>query len=302
MKGARLCMLVSVAVGAMLAGSSTVALAQRGSDPILSLGVQTAGKSDPKLSAVLRESLAKSGEMMVQDGKLTAGERLCTNSECMSQLAGREGAKFVVSAQLRPNGPASQNLTLVVYDVVRRVPHDEHALCDRCSPELLNRALTELAERSLRNYRDRVALLNAPTTPAPAAPGTTEPALTPAPTPAPATPAPAVAATPVSSEPATNSEDFWGRMPRNRKIAAGILGGALLLTLIPTVALHATDGQETSLSCSSAPCILHNQPLYIGGYALSGALALGLTLTIVWPTGKGSAATTTASTNAVEVK
>jgi len=103
----------------------------------------------------------------------------------------------------------------------------------------------------------------------------------------------------VASEPASSSEDFWSRMPKNRKIAAGILGGALLLTLVPTVALHATDGQETGLSCSSAPCILHNQPLYIGGYALSGALAVGLTLTILWPTGKGSSSTTA---SAVEVK
>jgi hypothetical protein len=271
---------------------------------VLSLGVQSSGKYDAKLSAMLRDSLAKGGELLVQDARVTAPERLCTNAECMTQLGSREGAKLVVSTQLRPSGPNSQYLTTVVFDVARRVPHDEHGLCDRCSPDLLSRTIAELAERSLRNYRERVSVLGAPTAPtpltapqsaAPAAPGTSEPPL---PAAAPATPAaPTPAVTP--SEPAASSEDFWSRMPKNRKIVAGILGGALLLALVPTVALHATDGQETGLACAKAPCVLHNQPLYIGGYALSGALAVGLTLTILWPTGKGSA-TTTAS--AVEVK
>jgi len=300
MTGARLSLIVSAA--ALLALLPASASAQRGSDPVLSLGVQSAGKFDAKLSAGLRESLAKSGELLVQDVKVTPAERLCTNAECMTQLGGREGAKLVVSTQLRPSGAGSQYLTTVVFDVARRVPHDEHGVCDRCSPELLNRAISELAERSLRNYRERVAVLAAPapTAAAPmAAPGTAEPPM-PAPAATPSSPGQAVAATPApAGEPATNSEDFWARMPKNRKIAAGILGGALLLPLIPTVALHATDGQETGLSCSSAPCILHNQPLYIGGYALSGALAVGLTLTILWPTGKGSSSTTA---SAVEVK
>jgi hypothetical protein len=302
MKGVRLSVIVSAA--ALLLALPTMAWAQRGTDPVLSLGVQSSGKYDAKLSAMLRDSLAKGGELLVQDARVTAPERLCTNAECMTQLGSREGAKLVVSTQLRPSGPNSQYLTTVVFDVARRVPHDEHGLCDRCSPDLLSRTIAELAERSLRNYRERVSVLGAPTAPtpltappsaAPAAPGTSEPPL---PTAAPATPAaPTPAVTP--SEPAASSEDFWSRMPKNRKIIAGVLGGALLLALVPTVALHATDGQETGLACAKAPCVLHNQPLYIGGYALSGALAVGLTLTILWPTGKGSA-TTTAS--AVEVK
>lgn len=304
MKGVRLSVIVSAA--ALLLALPTMAWAQRGTDPVLSLGVQSSGKYDAKLSAMLRDSLAKGGELVVQDGRVTAAERLCTNAECMTQLGSREGAKLVISTQLRPSGPNSQYLTTVVFDVARRVPHDEHGLCDRCSPDLLSRTIAELAERSLRNYRERVSVLAAPVAPtplstapgaAPTAPGTSEPPL---PTAAPATPAPAAPTPAVTSgEPVSSSEDFWSRMPKNRKIAAAILGGALLLTLVPTVALHATDGQETGLACAKAPCVLHNQPLYIGGYALSGALAVGLTLTILWPTGKGSA-TTTAS--AVEVK
>jgi hypothetical protein len=299
MKGARLPLIVSAA--ALLALLPALASAQRGSDPVLSLGVQSSGKYDAKLSAGLRDALAKSGELLVQDGKVTPAERLCTNAECMTQLGSREGAKLVVSTQLRPSGAGSQYLTTVVFDVTRRVPHDEHGVCDRCSPELLSRAISELADRSLRNYRERVAVLAAPAAAAASpvtAPGTAEP-----PTPAPAAAAPAApapAAAPANaSEPVSSSEDFWARMPKNRKIIAGVLGGALLLTLIPTVALHATDGQETGLSCGSAPCILNNQPLYIGGYALSGALAVGLTLTILWPTGKGSSSKTA---SAVEVK
>ena len=296
MNGARLSLLVSAA--ALLALVPTSAWAQRGSDPVLALGVQSSGKYDAKLSTALRDALAKSGELLVQDGKVTAADRLCTNAECMTQLGNREGAKLVVSTQLRPSGAGSQYLTTVVFDVARRVPHDEHGVCDRCSPELLSRTISDLAERSLRNYRERVAVLAPPAAAPMTQPGTAEPP-TPAPAASPVTPPATEAPAAAASEPATNSEDFWSRMPKNRKIAAGILGGALLLTLIPTVALHATDGQETGLGCASAPCILNNQPLYIGGYALSGALAVGLTLTILWPSGKGSS-TTTAS--AVEVK
>ena len=297
MNGARLSLLVSAA--ALLALVPTSVWAQRGSDPVLALGVQSSGKYDVKLSAGLRDALAKSGELLVQDGKVTAADRLCTNAECMTQLGNREGAKLVVSTQLRPSGAGSQYLTTVVFDVARRVPHDEHGVCDRCSPELLSRTISDLAERSLRNYRERVAVLTPPAAAPMTLPGTAEPP-TPAPAVAAATPPATEAPAATASEPATNSEDFWSRMPKNRKIAAGILGGALLLTLIPTVALHATDGQETGLACSSAPCILHNQPLYIGGYALSGALAVGLTLTILWPSGNKGSSSTTAS--AVEVK
>jgi len=163
MKGARLSLIVSAA--ALLALVPASVWAQRGSDPVLSLGVQASGKYDPKLSASLREALTKGGELLVQDGKVSPAERLCTNAECMTQLGGREGAKLVLSTQLRPSGAGSQYLTTVVFDVTRRVPHDEHGVCDRCSPELLNRAISELAERSLRigdmvrvdNFDGRVA-------------------------------------------------------------------------------------------------------------------------------------------------
>ena len=233
--------------------------------------------------------------------------RRATLHKCggMTQLGSREGAKLVISTQLRPSGPNSQYLTTVVFDVARRVPHDEHGLCDRCSPDLLSRTIAELAERSLRNYRERCRFsrlqLRPPllTAPASAAPAAREPRSHPSD----GGTGPADPSSPDAGGHAERAcdqqRDFWSRMPKNRKIAAGISAVPCSLHLFRTVALHATDGQETGLACGSAPCVLHNQPLYIGGYALSGALAVGLTLTILWPTGKGSA-TTTAS--AVEVK
>lgn len=286
-------------------------------EPLLFLGALKAGKPEPRLSAAVRDSLARAGERLLPD-KLVPAERTCSNAECLAQLGAREGARLVVTVKAEDSGPGSQYLTALIYDTKRRVPHDEYALCDRCAPELLVHGMNQLITRSLTNYRSRLALFAggtgqpaqaaatqaaqtatqvAPTQAAQAAATQAGPAVTQgtaaaqaaaqAAVPTPTTPVattPGGELTPPAPEP--KHDDFFAKWPKNRKIAAVVLGGLLVATLIPTIALHATDNSETGMACGASRCVLKNSPLYIPGYAISGALAVGLGLTFAWPTPK----------------
>ena len=124
------------------------------------------------------------------------------------------------------------------------------------------------------------------------------------PRPPPPEPAPKVAPKSPPSSTATNS-GFLSRMPAKRKVAAGVLGGLLVAALIPTVALLVTDGQYTTvLSCgeTTLPCRLQNKPLYVGGFVLSSALAVGIGLTFLWPLPKPGSPMSPAATTPKEGK
>jgi hypothetical protein len=60
--------------------------------------------------------------------------------------------------------------------------------------------------------------------------------------------------------------------------------------------LTATDGLDTPLGCAlrtdvlQDKCVLKNKPLYATGYALTGALAVGIGFTLFWPTKSNSSA------------
>jgi len=275
---------------AMLAPSP--AAAQRGSETVLLLGVQRGGKVDSKLTHSLYDALAKSGESMVKENALAAGERLCGNEECLSQLASREGAKVVLGVQLQDTSPTSQYVTMLLFDVERRVPSEERTICDKCTPTQLLSALVDLSDRSLRSFRDKRTVqgqTQAAGTPAPALPPGTEGAASSQPGTAP----PLLPATSLPSSPGAGNGDAFSRWSPRRKVAAGVLTGLLVAALIPTIALHVTDGQDTSvLSCGDTArfCRLQNLPLYATGYAISGALAIGLGITFLWPTAKPTTA------------
>ena len=77
MKGVRLSVLASAA--ALLLALPTMAWAQRHRSGALA-GVQSSGKYDAKLSAMLRDSLAKAVSSWCRM-RVNAAERLCTNAE-----------------------------------------------------------------------------------------------------------------------------------------------------------------------------------------------------------------------------
>ena len=73
-----------------------------------------------------------------------------------------------------------------------------------------------------------------------------------------------------------------------RKLIAGILGGIGVATLVASIALHATDGNATSIDCSAGGamakvCVLDNKVAYTLGYAVTSALAVSVGMTLFWP-------------------
>lgn len=290
---------------ALLSSRPASVHAQRGQEGVLLLSVQRNGKVDAKLTHAVYAHLLKVGEAMTRENSLAAPERLCSNEECQSQLASREGAKAVLSSMVQDNGPSSLYVTVTLFDADSRNVSDEKTICDHCTPQQLLSAISDLSDQSLRTYRERKAGSQAQTQAA-AAPSSQTSGQTPtqspeaaqsAPTgsegmPAPAAGAPAAAAPALTTTPA-GAGDYISRWSPRRKIAAGVLTGLLIATLIPTVALHVMDGSPTTvISCQSANnfCVLHNLPLYAAGYAISGALAIGLGITFGWPTPKSSSA------------
>ncbi len=288
------------------------ASAQGSGETLLLVGVQRAGKVDPKLSRALYDYLTKHGESLLKDNVLAPPERLCTNDECLGQLTSREGAQVAIVGQIQEGSPTSLYLTMRLFDDERRQSLEERSICEKCTAQQLSGAIFDLSDRLLRTYRDKKAASNAPPPPvatAPTAPANAgaspvgtppTPDLSPAGAAAP-TAAPPPAAAPLTIErsaPSTGS-DFFGRWSRQRRIAAGVLSGLLVAALIPSVALQATDGTETTLiGCTSAAnyCVLQNKPFYITGYAVSGALAVGLAITFLLPTSKPAAAAQSAGT------
>lgn len=271
----------------------TQATAQRGADSVLFLAVQRGGKVDVRLSHAFFEHLTKSGESLIKENALLPPERQCSNEECYSQLASREGAKVVLSAQTQDAGAGRVYMTVSLFDADGRTTIDEKTLCERCSGPQLSTALFDLGDRLLLRYREQKAVQAAQQPAQSAAPPANAASEA-------ATNTNQVAPAPLSTDLAaprtTDPGDFFSRWSRNRKIAAGVLSGLLIATLIPTVALHVTDGSETSLiGCTSAAnfCVLQNKPIYAAGYAISGALAIGLAITFAWPSPKPASANQT---------
>src|SRR5262245_23027416 len=97
---------------ALLSSRPAPVHAQRGQKGVLLIGVQRNGKVDAKLTHAVYAHLLKVGEAMTRENSLAAPERLCSNEECQSQLASREGAKAVLSSMVQDNGPSSLYVTV----------------------------------------------------------------------------------------------------------------------------------------------------------------------------------------------
>jgi hypothetical protein len=270
--------------------------AQRGSETVLLVGVQRMGRLDSRLTHALYEALTSHGELLIGENALAPPERSCNNEECLSQLSSREGAKLAVAVTVQDTaGPSSPYLTVYVFDEALRTLTEERSGCPKCNPQQLGAALSDLSDQALRNYREKRAGQAAATAPAPTAPAAAPPAAPPPQTgegTAPGLPLPPPPTTVGSSAPSPDSGvsvDFFSRWSPKRRMAAALLTGLLVAAVIPTVALQATDGSSTTLIGCSNPqgfCVLQNKPLWITGYSISGALAVGLAVTFLIPTSK----------------
>ena len=290
------CWFVSGLLGLLLLVPS-LAVAQRGSETVLLLSVLRGGKVDAKLTHALYDHLAKAGERLTRENALMGPERLCGNEECMTQLASREGAKVVLGVQIQDTGPSNQYVTMMLFDADQHATSEERTICSKCNAQQLGTALDDLGNRVLRSYREKKASQASVTDSAQLPSGGTLPSSALTGPPGTVLPPPTPTEPPTGTAPVGNG-DYFSRWSKNRKIAAGVLTGLFFAALIPTVALHATDGSETSVIGCANPaqfCVLQNKPLYTAGYAISGALAVGLAITLAWPTAKPTSPTQSAS-------
>ncbi|MBP6742004.1 MAG: hypothetical protein KA244_04115, partial [Deltaproteobacteria bacterium] len=107
---------------------------------VLLVGIMRGDRADNKLTKLLSEHLARSGQRQLSRGSLTPADQLCTRQECLEKLAQRESAKLLLTAHIpaQPeHGPAV--LTTALYDAEHRVPFVAEAICEQCSPDKLMR-------------------------------------------------------------------------------------------------------------------------------------------------------------------
>ena len=288
-------------------------------ETILSLGVLRDGKLDARVSRAVHERLTRSGETAPATSHLVLAERQCALPNCLDPLAQRENAQLVLSGRVQQSAGFSY-IAAFLYDVAHQRSMDVSAVCDKCLPEALAIRVGDLYERLLHDYRDRLraeaagprkpvktATATAPSpaqtnppaantqtagrTDAGAASQAQQTAASP-PDNEPAERIPPIQMAPQHSEPlvttASRRSDHSFALSPRRKLIAGILGGIGIATLVTAIALNATDGNATSRDCDmggamAKVCVLDNRLAYTVGYAVTGALAVGVGMTILWP-------------------
>lgn len=244
-------------------------------ETILLVGVTHGQRSDGRLARALEEHLRRTGETVAPSTALSAPERLCSDGECLEQLARREHALLALAVHVRDSGPQSYFVTMALLDTQRRVPIQTESVCDACSAEDLTARLSDLSDKALRLHRERLHAAPAPG----------------------GVPAVGPAIAPSSLPPPSGSERRGSgargarplaRLTTGRKIAAGVLGAAALGVLIPSIFWTVKDGQPAPPPCADSPllaqdCRYDNKALYGVGYGLTAALAGGLLVALFWP-------------------
>lgn len=258
----------------------------------------------PTLSRVLTEHLHRRGIQIVS-GSAEEAAAACTTPECLESLVRHENVGFLFTAQVDESSPESLAITVTLFDVVRRAALQESATCSQCNKTLLGHKLNDIADELISRCREarlgnpvpnqtlQTAIVLPPPPPAVAAAAAAAAA---APTPAaaqtPAAPPPIAmpATTPTVLRRPPQPRGLFARLPASRRVLAGVLGGLAGAALLTSIVLTATDGLDTPLGCDlrtdvlQDKCVLKNKPLYATGYALTGALAIGIGFTLFWPT------------------
>lgn len=235
---------------------------------VLLVGVTRGQRGEARLARGLEEHLRLTGETLAASSRLTPAERLCSDGECLEQLARREHAGLAVTVSLRDSGPQSYFVTLALFDVQRRLPVQTESVCDACGPDELLTKLSDLSDKTFRLYRARLQQGAAVRPVGESSPRVLDAASGPLPAAAPS--------------------DGRAPLSTRRKIIAGVLGAAALGVLIPSIFWSVKDGQPAPPPCADDPlavqdCRYDNKALYGVGYALTAALTGGLLLTLFVP-------------------
>lgn len=249
--------------GALLALPS-LGHAGPGDEATLVLGVSQNGKLDARLSRVLSERLQHNGENVLPNAQLSSADRQCLSAECFDQVAVREGARLLITTTLQENGPNNFFITSVLYDSVKHVPYQTTSTCD-CLSEALAVRVSDMADKLLKEYRQREA--NPSVITPPPGPGETDPNPRTGPGPSPKQTQPAIELfTPTS------------------KVVAGILGGLGIAALATSIVWTAYHNQPSDGPCGPAGtpmvCFHNNTSRMIGGYVATGLLAAGVGVTL----------------------
>lgn len=273
-----------LAAGLLLVAFPSLAKATPSDEVALVLGVLRGRTSDQKLTKGLSEHLARSGLVVASEASLAAADRVCTDSACMDAIGVRTGAHLILTGELQQNNPTTVFITLALFDRLRHAPFEEKAVCDQCTAETLTGQLADIADKLVRQCRAaRLAASSAlpPTPPAvPSVPlvvenGNAAPAVGPA---------------------GQTDRSFLSGLSRPRRIAAGVMGGVAVATLVASVALQAADPIRTSSGCvldTTRPgdfCEMHSAGIAYGGYAITGALAIAVAVTLFLPSERANKA------------
>ena len=270
----------AIIIAGLFVASSTDASAEPAEERVLVLAVSKGRGSDSRLVKALSEHLQRSG-MTLTGESLSSSDRACESSECIEALATRESAQLILTAQLQENAPNTVFITMALFDAVRKALFQATALCDQCNHDTLIGKLSDVADRLIKQSRE------ARQTPVHSA----EPPHVPI-VPLVSSGGPDIGSKPsvANGNPLQGKQGYFDKLSPKRKIAAGVLGGIGVATLITSVALAATNGQKTTaLGCNlnmnvmNDYCELQNTPLFGAGFALTGALAIGIGFTLFWP-------------------
>lgn len=276
-----------VLASAPLLVASNLALAS--DEVVLSIGVSRGGRYDAVQSKALQEHLQHAGEA-VASARLSHADKQCNAQACFEQLAQREGAALVLSAQVQENAGGDYYSTLVLFDVQRRVPIYDEATCEQCSSEQLSIKLGQQSDALLRKHREGRGLGSTASLPVPEVP--TVPTV-------PLAPSPGLAAAGSLTAPALDRKPgYLADLSLTRKILAGTLVVASVGLLIPSGYWASIHGKlpDSPSACDAMlgqKCSPYDQSLHMGlGFSASGLLLGGAALLLFLPSKPSSASNT----------
>lgn len=251
-------------------------------DRVLVTGVLRAERLDLRLTNRVTEHLDHQGLCVVRESSLSTQERLCADQECLQSLAVREGATLVLTVQVKPGANKTPYLSLALLDVATQRLHTQDGICEACTSDSLPLSIDGLTDRVLTSLQQERAKAPRPAALSPGGPPATTLSVPLVPMESPIEASPTVELPAVTKSVVVAPPRHWwelSRLPRSRKVAAGVLGGMGIAALVPSIALAAING--TSVAGSDR--VYQNIPAIGVGFAFTAALGAATAVSVIWP-------------------
>ena len=267
----------------LLAGAAHAATEDR----VLVTGVLRAERLDLRLTNRVTEHLDHQGLSVVKDSALSPQERLCADQECLQSLAVREGATLVLTVQVKPGANKTPYLSLALLDVATQRLHTQDGICEACTSDSLPLSIDGLTDRALTSLQQERAKALRPAALSPAASTATTLSVPLVPMESPIEVSPAVELPTVTKSVVVAPPRQWwelSKLPRSRKVAAGVLGGMGIAALGTSIALIATHGQNAVQNCNERACAYNNITPYSISIGITVAVGALTVAALFWPT------------------